>query len=63
LYMLMGVATTLVFWATETAFWWIWRSDVMREAGAVFGLALGYLVKYNLDRRFVFSDSLLDQKV
>ena len=63
LYMLMGVTTTLAFWATETAFWWIWRSDVMRETGAVLGLALGYVVKYNLDRSFVFSDSLLDQKV
>ena len=26
----------------------------MREAGAVIGLGIGYFVKYELDRRFVF---------
>ncbi|MGR3323593.1 MAG: GtrA family protein [Pseudooceanicola sp.] len=54
LYTLMGVATTAIFWSTETAFWLIWRTDPMREAGAVLGLAVGYVVKYNLDRRYVF---------
>jgi hypothetical protein len=31
----------------------------MRELGAVIGLAIGYVVKYNLDRRFVFTDAQL----
>jgi len=55
LYTVMGIATTLVFWATETTFWLVWRTDLMRELGAVLGLIVGYTVKYNLDRRFVFS--------
>ena len=54
LYTAMGVITTLIFWGFETAFWFIWRTDLMREAGAVIGLAIGYFVKYELDRRFVF---------
>ena len=56
LYSLMGVATTLLFWAVETAFWLAWRTDAMRELGAVIGLAIGYTIKYRLDRRFVFAE-------
>lgn len=55
LYALMGVATTLIFWGSETAFWLIWRNDPMREAGAILGLAIGYVVKYRLDRAYVFT--------
>lgn len=54
LYTLMGVVTTIIFWGTETAFWVIWNTDLMRELGAVLGLSVGYVVKYQLDRRFVF---------
>ena len=61
LYTAMGVVTTTIFWGTETAFWLIWRSDLMREAGAVLGLTVGYVVKYNLDRRYVFTDARLDE--
>ena len=57
LYTVMGLATTALFWATETAFWLIWQTDTMREVGAVIGLTVGYVVKYRLDRRFVFTPS------
>ncbi|MDH0617086.1 MULTISPECIES: GtrA family protein [unclassified Agrobacterium] len=56
LYTIMGVLTTLIFWGAETAFWLIWQTDRMREIGAIIGLAIGYIVKYNLDKRFVFND-------
>ncbi|OIQ73625.1 GtrA-like protein [mine drainage metagenome] len=56
LYSAMGVVTTLVFWGSETSFWLIWHTAEMREIGAALGLGVGYLVKYNLDRRFVFTD-------
>lgn len=59
LYTSMGIATTVIFWGTETAFWLIWQTDLMRELGAVIGLSIGYVVKFNLDRRFVFTDSKL----
>lgn len=55
LYVLMGVATTAIFWGTETAFWITWHTQGARELGAVLGLSIGYFVKYRLDRRFVFS--------
>jgi len=54
LYTLMGVATTVIFWGAETSFWMIWQTDLMREVGAVLGLAIGYFVKYKLDRKYVF---------
>lgn len=59
LYLAMGIVTTTIFWGTETAFWLIWQTDIMRELGAVIGLAVGYIVKYTLDRWFVFTDRKL----
>ena len=56
----MGLITTVIFWGAETAFWLIWRTDAMRELGAVIGLGIGYVVKYHLDRRYVFTDSRLE---
>ncbi len=57
LYTIMGLATTAIFWGSETIFWLIWRSDLMRETGAILGLTVGYFVKYSLDRQFVFTDA------
>lgn len=54
-YSLMGLVTTAIFWGSETMFWLIWQSETMREAGALIGLGIGYVVKYRLDRRFVFA--------
>ena len=58
-YIAMGVVTTAFFWTTETEFWLIWNTHVMRELGAVIGQTIGYIIKYNLDRRFVFTDRQL----
>ena len=55
----MGLITTAIFWGIETTFWWLWQTDAMRELGAVIGLTVGYVIKYNLDRRFVFTDARL----
>jgi putative flippase GtrA len=59
LYTAMGLVTTAIFWGTEAAFWLIWKSDLMRELGAVLGLTIGYVVKYKLDRHFVFTNAKL----
>ncbi len=61
LYTAMGIVTTAIFWGTETLFWLVWETDVMREIGAIIGLSIGYVIKYNLDRRFVFTDTRLAQ--
>lgn len=54
LYAAMGIATTAIFWAVELAFWYTFHSTGMRYLGGVIGLAIGYWVKYRLDKRFVF---------
>lgn len=57
LYTGMGLVTTGLFWAVEYAFWTVGGSTSARETGAVLGLVLGYGLKYELDRRFVFPAS------
>ncbi len=59
-YTAIGLFTTAIFWSMETAFWVIWKTDMMRELGAVIGLTIGYVVKYQLDRRYVFPDRRLE---
>jgi putative flippase GtrA len=54
LYTLTGIVTTLVFWGFEFGFDHIGGSKGMRYLGGVIGLAIGYFMKYRLDRRFVF---------
>ncbi len=56
LYGVFSGFTTLIFWAFEVAFWAIWGTDFAKYAGAVLGLAIGYTVKYHLDRTFVFKE-------
>jgi len=51
-----SVITTLVFWGTEAAFFAVSPTQASREAGALLGLAMGYVLKYKLDRRLVFND-------
>ena len=55
LYSLMGVFTTLIFWGTELAFVSLGDARWLRYAGAIVGLTIGYVAKYHLDRRFVFT--------
>lgn len=54
LYSFMGVFTTALFWGIEYAFHHLFGTDAMRYLGGVIGLALGYAIKYHLDKRFVF---------
>ena len=54
LYTAMGLATTVIFWGFEFGFDHLFASKEMRYLGGVIGLAIGYLSKYHLDKRFVF---------
>jgi putative flippase GtrA len=54
IYTCMGVITTLIFWGFEFAFDRAFQTKVARYFGAVVGLAIGYWLKYQLDKRFVF---------
>lgn len=53
-YSLMGVITTTLFWFTEYAFDYWFETKTMRYVGAVIGLSIGYITKYNLDKKYVF---------
>lgn len=53
-YTMTGIVTTAIFWLSETGFWYMFQTDGMRELGAVLGLTIGYIVKYRLDKKFVF---------
>lgn len=56
-YSAMGVITTLIFWGTEYTFHLIYDTDFMRYLGGVFGLSIGFYVKYQLDKKYVFVNS------
>tara|TARA_Y100001958_G_C21016562_1_gene394674 strand:+ start:26 stop:418 length:393 start_codon:yes stop_codon:yes gene_type:complete len=56
IYTVLGASTTLIFWFTETTFYLIYKTHFAREIGALIGLTVGYFIKYNLDRKFVFNN-------
>ena len=53
-YSFFAVFTTLIFWFTEYTFWHIYQTHDAREIGAIIGLTIGYYIKYNLDKKYVF---------
>ena len=57
LYTLMGVATTGIFWGVQTLSFAVFGTETMLYVGGFLGLLIGYVVKYRLDRRFVFTTS------
>lgn len=54
LYSAMGVLTTLIFWTFEFGFQAFFQTKNMRYLGGVIGLSIGYFIKYQMDKRFVF---------
>lgn len=54
LYSLMGIFTTFIFWAVEISFDFLFENEYAKYIGAVVGLSIGYVVKYFLDKKFVF---------
>jgi putative flippase GtrA len=54
LYAVFSVGTTLLFWAVELSFWYVFATAGAKYAGAALGLSLGNWLKYLLDRTWVF---------
>ncbi len=54
LYSFMGVFTTVIFWGTEIAFDTLLDDPDAKYFGAVIGLGIGYVIKYFLDKHYVF---------
>ncbi|MBN4055516.1 GtrA family protein [bacterium AH-315-K03] len=59
LYTLMGVMTTGVFWGFELGFHRFFESESLRYLGGAIGLLIGYLIKYQLDKRYVFVNAVI----
>lgn len=53
-YSAMGLITTVIFWGTEYAFHHFYETEFMRYLGGVIGLAVGFYIKYQLDKKYVF---------
>ncbi len=54
LYSFMGVFTTPIFWGTEMAFYYLLSFHGSQYIGGAIGLTIGYVVKYFLDKTYVF---------
>ena len=54
LYSLMGVFTTVIFWGSEIAFDTLSQDPNAKYLGAIIGLSVGYIIKYFLDKKYVF---------
>ena len=54
LYSFNGIFTTLIFWGAESLFYFVFATNFARELGAVIGLSIGYVLKYRLDKKYVF---------
>ena len=54
LYSFNGIFTTIIFWASESLFYFTYATNFSRELGAIIGLAIGYFFKYKLDKKYVF---------
>jgi putative flippase GtrA len=55
LYVAMGLGTTAIFWIVEFSANAIFHTEDARLVGAAMGLTIGYVAKFHLDKRFVFS--------
>ena len=54
-YTIMGIFTTFIFWGTEIGFDLYFEEENAKYAGAIVGLSIGYIIKYFLDKKFVFT--------
>lgn len=54
LYSITGIFTTMIFWGTEILFYFYFNTQQAKYIGGILGLCIGYFVKYNLDKKYVF---------
>lgn len=54
LYSFMGIFTTIIFWGFEIAFDYFMQTPSSKFIGGLIGLTLGYIIKYYLDKKYVF---------
>jgi len=54
LYSFMGIFTTFIFWGTEIFIDNILKEEYAKYLGGLLGLSIGYVIKYFLDKKYVF---------
>ena len=54
LYSITGIFTTMIFWGTEILFYFYFNTQQAKYIGGILGLCIGYFIKYNLDKKYVF---------
>ena len=54
LYSFTGIFTTLIFWFTEYLFYSLFDHHLSKYVGGLLGLAIGYTLKFILDKNLVF---------
>ncbi len=59
LYSFMGIFTTILSWSIEYSFDALWPAEIAKYIGAFIGQILGYITKYNLDKKYVFKKNEL----
>ena len=55
LYSLSGFFTTLIFWSVELSFHFLFKYEVAKYIGGLIGLSIGYFLKFNVDRKYIFN--------
>ena len=61
-YSAMGVIIMLIFWGMEYAFHLIYEIDFMCYVGGIIGLTVGFYVKYQLDKKYVFLSQISEDQ-
>jgi putative flippase GtrA len=54
LYTLFSILTTALFWGFEMGFFMIFNTTIAQFTGGAIGLTLGYVAKYQFDKKFTF---------
>src|ERR1700712_40458 len=56
LYAIMSGITTLIFWGFEFGAYFAFGTAAAKYTGAIIGLAIGYVIKYFLDKNITFRE-------
>ena len=63
LYTAMGLVTTVIFWGAEFLGAWRDPRGPGLYIGGALGLAVGYVIKYHLDKMFVFDTAIGERRL
>lgn len=57
IYAFNGGLTTTIFWGTELIFYYMFDFSGAQYVGGALGLLIGYILKFQLDKKFVFKEA------